>query len=459
MFKYGVYYLIILIIISSIPLIIFSPFNDTQNSKAADYVFAAKSYNDIKQINLCSFGKAGKCLKLLPMDKAPGYPFLLSLVFGIFGDSSKVATYFNFVISMLIIILLFVILLRITKNKLLSFLIAFSFSMNRLFLEYATQNESVTLAIFFCAFFVFLMSIQPTQKKSFYLILFFSLCGLSLIREEYFLFTIMYVATYLKRAWELEGINRIMIVVLLIFLTLFCGIDVVAKTGIHTDSEGNIFSFERLYTRTINSPILIYLILIIMLIFSILFKEVCKMGSLSFWILLYFCIYLFVYSSYKVFAIERYITLLLLPLYVLIAIVLNTVMINNSLIINKTWKILVISIFCLILLSGIYWPNGKLKLGEGTMKTFDDMIRDIGDGLVIVENSPMISRILVDTNLTASICMDKREIQEIITQNNITRVHLIYTGSKGHQLCSLWFIDNLTTTEKKKSGRDILYSN
>lgn len=135
-----------------------------------EHINIAKNMAETKQFSYCNFYLDGKCLSSSLPQWTPGYYFLLSLFFGLFGVSEVGAYTFNVFLGAFSVVLLFLVTYLITQKNSVSFIAALMLTFCPLHLKFSGNSSLEMVSFFFILFsllglFVFLKS--PTNKSSF----------------------------------------------------------------------------------------------------------------------------------------------------------------------------------------------------------------------------------------------------------------------------------------------------
>jgi hypothetical protein len=202
--KRSVLICLIIAVISAYVIYNNSVFSDFNDSRSEDYKLSAYYYSTNRLYQVCDYGNHTTCSIESQMEKAPGYPFLLSIFFSIFGASFEVATAFNYVVSILTPVLLFMLLYIATGAYAIPFFISILFVFNSNYLFYATQSEVMPTAMLFTVIAYIFITIKAKyrNKKNKYqnnkqacsleLLSLYALLFLSYIRAEFILLLIAY---------------------------------------------------------------------------------------------------------------------------------------------------------------------------------------------------------------------------------------------------------------------------
>ncbi|MFP4111928.1 MAG: hypothetical protein ACLFUO_02935 [Candidatus Woesearchaeota archaeon] len=192
------YFLLGIIIICSSIIILYSPFSDFNDSRSEDYKIAAKYYADESKYHLCSYGNSDECYIEKKMDKNTGYPFIISLLYKFNKNYSNATIYFNFIISIIGLLLMFLTSVNLFRDRLFSFLLIVLLCLNPLFLKYSTQSTvmMITILSLSLVFYLITSNINKNRKEVAELLP-IVLLWLSFFRAEYFLLTILYLIYYL----------------------------------------------------------------------------------------------------------------------------------------------------------------------------------------------------------------------------------------------------------------------
>jgi len=136
----------------------------------------------------CQDGSSQYCESCTIIPVPPGYHVFLSQIFGIFGDSEKVAFNTNAIIGSLSIILMFLLIFLTTKNYTLSLIGSFILNFIPVHLKYSGASTLGIISLFFVLLsMVFLEIYIRTKKYGFFLLFLTTLLYTIQIRSENFL--------------------------------------------------------------------------------------------------------------------------------------------------------------------------------------------------------------------------------------------------------------------------------
>lgn len=250
-FKKLKYYILTIMSITIIIITSFSPLQDYINSRAQDYKSAGAVYSETQEYLLCEYWNGNECIGQKRMEKAPGYPFILSIVFRIFGISTKNAIYFNFIISLTIPILLFFIFVNQNIDKNISFFLSVLFAINSFFRANATQTETLNVSNFFLIFSFFIMSTyfksdDSNSKSGLMILLLYSFLILGFIRGEYFIYSLLFIILNIRKFTKIFiSKNKLLVVFFIIFLIILM-LHNITEMGAHRGRDGGFISVRYL---------------------------------------------------------------------------------------------------------------------------------------------------------------------------------------------------------------------
>lgn len=245
--KKNKYFLIAIIILSFLILLFFSPKNDYINSRAHDYKAAGYFLATEQKYQICEFFDGDDCILPYRMEKSPGYPFILSLLFILFGASSISTIIFNFVLAIFIPVLLYLLLYLLISKKWLSFFISCLFLVNSFYLKSSTESEVFNISTFFLLFSFFLVIkyyFRP-EPKTFYLAI-FSLLFLGFLRGEYIIFSLLFIVLNYKMFIScFKSKQKFFNYIFVLFFAILL-IHNITEIKIQSDSDGTFVSIENL---------------------------------------------------------------------------------------------------------------------------------------------------------------------------------------------------------------------
>lgn len=261
---------------------------------------------------LCNRGEKDKCFEYILNKQPQGFPFLLSLVFWVFGIYEINAFAFTFTISILSIILIFWVTALLFDNKKYGLLSALILSLTPVHILWSRTTSAEPTFLFFTllSMLFFLLFVKNGKITSFFLFI-LTLSFTTQFRPEapilLFIFFIFLIA--LKRNWldfifTGEFITGLIVLLLFIFPTM-----IQLKVSAETDNWGAIgptFGFQYAEANFIDNfsfffentrwPV-VYTILAIIGLFTGLLERNKKTMAVFFWFLLFFLVYMFFYAG------------------------------------------------------------------------------------------------------------------------------------------------------------------
>lgn len=245
-------------------------------------------------------------------EKSIGWPFILRLVFGLFGISNWVALYTSTLLGALTVFPLFLLAFAITKRKDISFVFILLFSLNPNHIIWSSSAATNVPSLFFISlslFFCFLY--YKHQKNS---LLWLSLLGLSFTAqfrpENYSLILLFVIGCFmyiknLSAKIDLKSILPFFVIIALSFANLVQVMDHMTSTNwIESDTGGrqvgsnwsasnlaqNSLTYGLMLFNGEQHPIMISVLLIVGLFF--MFREHKKESLfLLIWMVFYWLIY------------------------------------------------------------------------------------------------------------------------------------------------------------------------
>jgi hypothetical protein len=248
--------LVLIIIIAATAVFGLSPKGDLATSRSEDYRLAAKYYSLEGRYQLCKEGNRTVCFVPRTMDKAMGYPFLLSIFFSLFGIGISNSMLFNLIFAAFSPALLFLALYISTRNGYLSWFASLFLIFSGDFLRYSTQSEVINMCVFwFCLSVCLMAAYYRTRRRGLLAMTMFALLWLGYMRVELVLMSFMFIALNLrgfKAYWDKRtGMDALFfsIYALLFFLLLLhIPIDIYYSSSRVT---GNYAGFGYLASRII----------------------------------------------------------------------------------------------------------------------------------------------------------------------------------------------------------------
>jgi hypothetical protein len=150
------------------------------------YMGSAKNINELGQAVNCRFEWGDVCQPIV--QKAPAWPFILSLSFRAFGDSAQVAFFTVKIISLLTIFLSFFFCFVVLKSERVGLWTAFFLASSPLYLQWSGTADAAIPSLFFTLLTLFSCAIFLKSKQAGFGILTLTLLLFSvLIRYEHIL--------------------------------------------------------------------------------------------------------------------------------------------------------------------------------------------------------------------------------------------------------------------------------
>ena len=162
------------------------------------YLEVAKNMNQKLKPVICQYTDYDleTCRHVL---KPPALPFLISIVFLIFGPSNYVALYFSSLLGSLSIILIFLLTHLLFKNQNISLWSSFFLALTPLYILWSNSVETNNASVFFVLLtMMFFIIYTKSREKSIFILTSLSLIFTILIRFENVLLVIIFFLAYLK---------------------------------------------------------------------------------------------------------------------------------------------------------------------------------------------------------------------------------------------------------------------
>ena len=416
----------------------YSPFSDSLDSRSEDYKLAAKYYAQKQKYVVCNYGQGDDCFMEAQMEKAPGYSFLLSLFYMVFGISSHKAVLFNLIIALCTPIVLFLSLYIMTNNTFISFLTLLLLVVNKKFIEFATQTSVMNITIFFIVLSFFFMSVYfKSNKKEIIILVLYSLLFLSYMRAEYLILLVIFFVFTIKDITKIYNKQNKYFFYVFIMLLLFLILHSFTETRYHTSPGGNLFSFAEMGERLIKKTNIFlfknfYIVLLPFIIFS--FDRLKKTKSFAFYPIVHLIVFSFLILVFQHDGGIRYFAALVPSLFIIIGIGSNNLL-RSKFLNDKFWRrikycfitFIYISFFLLSL------PYHKYDFNNISTSCFDDLVDGLDNSVLFIPNQPLVSRTLLGTDLTAAIAFGPEFVKQILNSTNrVQSKYLIKLDNEYH---------------------------
>ncbi len=396
--KYRVY-LLIIFIFTSIFSYSFSPIDDYNDSRSEDYKLAAKNLLEHQKYVLCSRYENNSCITYSKMEKSPGYSFILSLYYKIFNFDNS-ANYLNLIMFSLSACFIFITLMNLINNKLISMYITFLYAINELLIYFSSMSESLIIMVVFISLFLMsyfsYMSKKDTNSLLTCLTFLFVIC---LIRAEYLFLLHLFLLFNFSKIKNLMLNNKIyFIIYFIVYSYLIC--HSIIEGSYHSDGEGNILRIS-LFLSSFKLFIQYISLLFGMFIFFVFFSK--NQMMLKIYLLFYIMVITLFQGGFQ----TRYFVLLFPTIYVLIGLGFNNLVkyLSNKFNISNTLKIIIIFFVCLLSISIISFKNQNL--GDLSVTDADNLrnyvIANYDESFVIHQHQVSLSRQLFNSNLSGII--------------------------------------------------------
>ncbi len=455
-------YLFVILLLTLLILAFFSPFADTNDSRSEDYKLAAKYYAENQRYTLCKFGNSTQCFVENRMEKAPGYPFLLSIFYIIFHPTSINASIFNFIIALFSPLLVFIIIYAATKRSMVSLLASLLFAAHPEFVEYATKAEVINITIFFVLVsFLFIQIYYKSKNGGILVLSAYALLFLAYMRAEYLILLFAFLLFNFKDAKDSFKKQGRYFLGLFFMMVLFLILHSFTEMIYHTSPEGTYLSLNLITERIAeNSGLVLFFAIFFMPFAFFAFDRKNKTRSLEFYALMHVFIFAFLIASFQAkMAWQMYFNALLPSFFIIIGVGSSKFLKSEILKKKEYLKIVIaaiayLSIF-LLMLSGFNFK--RIGLNDYSTDNFDYLIKDIEGDIVITGNRALSSRAILETSLTAANLQDfeyPEKIKEILNSQSYKKKYFFKIAYGYHD--SLVF-DNFNTKLIAKKGEVELY--
>lgn len=129
-----------------------------------EHINVAKNMAEQRQFARCNLYLDGKCEALDFPQWTPGYHFLLSIIFNIFGPGESVAYNFNAVLGALAIVVIFLILYLITRSEKIGFISSVLLAFMPLHLKFSGNSSAEIASFLFILMSVLALMIFSNHK-------------------------------------------------------------------------------------------------------------------------------------------------------------------------------------------------------------------------------------------------------------------------------------------------------
>lgn len=455
-------YVAVTLIVAVIFIGHYSPFSDHLDSRSEDYKLAAKYYAQKQKYSACRYGQGDDCFMESQMEKAPGYPFLLSLFYRGAGISSDKAILFNFVIALCIPILLVLSIYITTNNVFTSFLSSLLFALNKDFIAYSTQTSVMNITIFFVALSFFFMSVYyKSKKKDIIFLVLYSLLFLGYMRAEYILFLAIFCIFNIKDIANVYKKTNKYLFYLFIILSLFSILHFCTEMAYHTAPDGRLFLFSAFPDRLIeNINIFLFQNHFIILAFFFLFSiRNISAKKFAFYPLIHLIVFIPLILLFQNDGVNRYSVALLPSLFIIIGIGSNNFLKSkylNKRFYKKMKYVLIVFVYVFFFLLSL--PYHRYSYYDNSTECFDDLIGGLDNGLLFFPNQPLLSRTLLETNLTGAVILSPGFVKQISNSiSNSQPKYLVRLNNEYHLKTADMALENFKTKLKVTKGKVALY--
>jgi hypothetical protein len=415
-------YVFIVFLVTVVMLKNYGFFDDSNDSRSEDYKIAAKFYAIKQEYMVCHYGKGNDCFAEATMEKAPGYSFLLSWFFRLFGVSSQTALAFSLLLALAAPIILFFTLLVITGRLLISFPLALLFALNKKFIEYATQTEVVMITIFFIIVSLFFAAVYyKSGNRELLMAAACSFLLLGYVRAEYLLLFAVFLLFNWKEFFSIGRVNRLFSLVLAV-LFIFLILHSLTEMPRHADSNGNYLVASKLYERIPSKAQAFlfrqhYVFLIPVLAFSLLWLR--KPKTVAFFALVHLILFSALILMFQNDYLNNYFAPLLPSLFVGLGAGAQRLCLLDSKYASKRCYF-AYPIFLFLLLAFFFFslPYTHAGFEQYSVRSFDDLMNGIDKGVVFTHTQPITSRLLLRTNLTVVLTTDPRRIRQFVSDDS-----------------------------------------
>ncbi len=219
-------FLIGILFLQLILLLLFSPFHDPVRSGGTEYMASSKSMFMEFDYATCVIGSFNDCL----FESAPfhvgAYPFSLQIPFLAFGLEPDLVIAFNFILTFLLTIIVFLIAQNIFNNEKISILASLLVIFIRPLIAYSTTAEVAIFNIFIIALTFLFMTKYLGDRQNKYLFLFVpTICFAAMAKSENIVLFIVFaisVIIYNKPFPKLLSLKKLIIPLSIFIILVLC---------------------------------------------------------------------------------------------------------------------------------------------------------------------------------------------------------------------------------------------